>query len=245
MAVCLWWSMHDLHKSSDSTVFYFLIIISKSAWKDSTPAKSWFYQLCTLWFMEVTSQGDICLHHTGVYFDLIPHTPSCCSKYSLEHQLWFNLPLKIAPTPNNTAFTPDWVTFDNNCDDLFLENTEGKKRKQLLDSISIKLLPVISAGSWGLKPEEALQVPQSSCTFLTSILKVLSCQPRADSPSGPCCLHLTGDDCKLLSEGYWLEVLTFRVKGDWTDAETRFPPQAFFFGGWCTVKSTCQSCLTL
>ncbi len=29
--------------------------------------------------------------HTVLYFDLIPHTPSCCPKYSLDHQMWIHL----------------------------------------------------------------------------------------------------------------------------------------------------------
>ncbi len=35
--------------------------------------------------------------HTVVYFDSIPHTPSCFPKYSLEHQTWINSLLKIVP----------------------------------------------------------------------------------------------------------------------------------------------------
>ncbi len=35
--------------------------------------------------------------HTVVYLDSIPHTPSCCPKYSLKHRMWINLPLKIVP----------------------------------------------------------------------------------------------------------------------------------------------------
>lgn len=29
--------------------------------------------------------------HTVGYFDSVPHTSSCCLKYSLEHQMWVNL----------------------------------------------------------------------------------------------------------------------------------------------------------
>ncbi len=46
--------------------------------------------------------GDMFLHyythtHTVVYFDSIPHTPSCCQKYSPQPQMWINPLLKIAP----------------------------------------------------------------------------------------------------------------------------------------------------
>ncbi len=51
--------------------------------------------------------------HTVDYLDLIPHTLSCCHKYSLEHQIWINPPLKIVPN----KFTPIWVTFAKNYSD--------------------------------------------------------------------------------------------------------------------------------
>ncbi len=35
--------------------------------------------------------------HTVVYFDSIPHTPSCWPRYSLQHQIWINLLLKVVP----------------------------------------------------------------------------------------------------------------------------------------------------
>ncbi len=35
--------------------------------------------------------------HTVVYFDSIPHTPSCCQGYSPEHQVCINPQLKIIP----------------------------------------------------------------------------------------------------------------------------------------------------
>lgn len=35
--------------------------------------------------------------HVVIYFDWIPHMLSCCQVCSLEHQMWLNLQLKIAP----------------------------------------------------------------------------------------------------------------------------------------------------
>ncbi len=35
--------------------------------------------------------------HTVVYFESIPHTPSCCFKHSPEHQMCINPQLKIVP----------------------------------------------------------------------------------------------------------------------------------------------------
>ncbi len=44
----------------------------------------------------VTCSFIITNTHT-VYSDSIPRTPSCCWKYSLEHQMWINPQLKIIP----------------------------------------------------------------------------------------------------------------------------------------------------
>ncbi len=41
-----------------------------------------FTHCCTGWHIP-----SLPWTHT-VYFDSIPHTPSCCPKYSLEHQIW-------------------------------------------------------------------------------------------------------------------------------------------------------------
>ena len=40
--------------------------------------------------------------HTVVYFEWIPHTPSCCHKYSPEHKMCINQLLKIVPDKSTT-----------------------------------------------------------------------------------------------------------------------------------------------
>lgn len=42
---------------------------------------------------------------------------------------------------------------------------------------------------------------------------VMSSLPAKFTLRAVCCVHLTGDDCKLLSEGYWLEAVTLKVTG--------------------------------
>ncbi len=45
----------------------------------------------------VTCSFIIMNTHTVVYFGSFQHIPSCCPKYSLQHQMWIHLPLKIVP----------------------------------------------------------------------------------------------------------------------------------------------------
>ena len=51
--------------------------------------------------------------HAVVYLNSIPRTPSCCPKYSVEHQIWINPPLKIVPKQMQSSLMLEGHLFKN------------------------------------------------------------------------------------------------------------------------------------
>lgn len=49
--------------------------------------------------------------HTGVYYDLVPHASSCCTKCSPEHQMWINKVLTKFPQKCTAVFLPGLTMF--------------------------------------------------------------------------------------------------------------------------------------
>ncbi len=97
--------------------------------------RAWYiFFLCAIELIVVknTSMSQQLLHwmkcsfitmntHTVVCFDSIPHTSSCCPKYSLERQMWIHPLLKIVPN----KCTISSCLFDKNYrEELFEEVTE-------------------------------------------------------------------------------------------------------------------------
>lgn len=65
---------------------------------------------------------------TVAYFDSIPHTLSCCPKYSLGHQMFVNLLQEIVP---NKCIISSCLFDGNYREKLREETTEHFKKKKL------------------------------------------------------------------------------------------------------------------
>lgn len=66
---------------------------------------------CTGWHVAVISYYDEhCTLDAVVYIELIPHTLSCCCKYSPEHHMCIDLQLEIVPNKCHiySCFSPVW-----------------------------------------------------------------------------------------------------------------------------------------
>ncbi len=111
-------------------IIIIIIIISSGVWWwwgfVISPWQHWYLSFSsilfslsqfTIFFMCVCVDLFLCqITHTEVYLDSVPHTPSCCPKYSPEHQMWINLLLKIVP--NKHVFKHEtiylWGVFKQN-----------------------------------------------------------------------------------------------------------------------------------